>query len=72
MDPDKTETTINLWKAVGLFRILYGTDVVPLDPGTYQDLEKVQLSMGKSILGIRQGSAEEIVATDLGLKTNKI
>jgi hypothetical protein len=67
-DPDKTETTINLWQAVGLSRILDGTDVVPLDPGTYQDLEKVQLSMGKSILGIRQSSADEIVATDLGLK----
>ena len=65
---DKVETTIKLWQAVGLSRILYGIETIPFDEITYKDLEAVQSSMGKQILGVRQSTGGIIVTTDLGLK----
>ena len=51
-DLDQTEVVLNLWRAVGLAKILYGIEAVPPDAPTYKDLDSVQNSMGKAILGV--------------------
>ena len=70
-DVDKVETITKLWQAVGLSRVIYGLESVPLDDTTYRELEEVQASMGKQILGVRQSTGSIMVATDLGIKPIK-
>ena len=66
--PDKIEVYITIWKNVALPCILYGLEALPYSEVLEDQLEQVQLSLGKSILGLRQSTAGQIVYTELGLK----
>ena len=66
--PDKVDVYLAMWKNVALPSILYGLEALPFSSIEEEKIEKVQISLGKSILGIRQSTAGPVVYTELGLK----
>ena len=60
--------SLDLWTKVALPRFMYGIEIIPLGTNAISGLEKVQNILGKTLLGIRQSSANVLIAIDLGLK----
>ena len=66
--PDKIDVYLAMWRNVALPSILYGLEALPFNEELEEELEKVQLSLGKSMLGVRQSTAGPLVYAELGLK----
>ena len=66
--PDKTEVYRSIWDNIAMPAILYGADVLPIDPDTITEIQTLQRIIGKSILGVPKSSANEVVELELGLK----
>ena len=49
--------------------ILYGVEAVVLSEKTYGELEQIQASFGREVLGVRSTCSSYGVIADLGLKT---
>jgi hypothetical protein len=67
-ETDLIPTSLDLWTKVALPRFMYGIEIIPLGTNAISGLEKVQNILGKTLLGIRQSSANVLIAIDLGLK----
>ena len=66
--PDRIDVYLAIWKNVALPSILYGLEALPFSEDLEQELEKIQIMLGKGILGVRQSTANVVIYTELGLK----
>ena len=66
--PDRAELAYTLWSNCALPAILYGCEVVPLNQGTIQEIERCQTRVGKFILQIPASSSNVSTNIDCGFK----
>ena len=66
--PDRVEVYSAMWRNIALPSILCGLEAIPFSLTHEDQLEQVQLSLGKAILGVRQSTAGVSVCTELGFK----
>ena len=66
--PTKVRSPSTIWNSVALPGILYATDVIPISENAIQELESIQLRVGKSTLGVPQSTANPVVYLELGWK----
>ena len=66
--PDRADLAYTLWSNCALPAILYGCEVIPLNQGTIQEIEKCQCRVGKFILQIPTSSSNVITNIDCGFK----
>ena len=57
-----------IWQNIALPSVLYGLEALPFSADLEAQLEKVQISLGKGILGLRAFTAGPVVYTELGFK----
>ena len=50
--PDRIDVYLAIWKNVALPSILYGLEALPFSEDLEQELEKIQIMLGKGILGV--------------------
>ena len=50
--PDKVEVMSCLWRGVAIPGTLYDMEVIPLCPKHLEELEQIQLKIGKSVPGV--------------------
>ena len=58
-----------LWENVFLPSILYALDVIPISVSTIEKLDKIQIRVGRSILGVRSSTPSAVVNIELGFKS---
>ena len=63
---DRTHEGKVLWERVAIPKILYGLEVARLDPKILDGLEKLQVRMGRKVLGVGPLVANEVVLWELG------
>ena len=66
--PDRADLAYTLWTSCALPAILYGCEVVPLNQGTIQEVERCQSRVGKFILQIPTSSSSVSTNIDCGFK----
>ena len=66
--PDKVEVMSCLWRGVAIPGMLYGMEVIPLCPKHLEELEQIQLKIGKSALDVPVSTANVSVYLELGRK----
>ena len=66
--PDRTDLAYSLWVNCALPAILYGCEVVPLNQGTIQEIERCQARVGKFILQVPSSSSSVSTNIDCGFK----
>ena len=66
--PDRTDLALSQWNAVACSSILYGVECVVLPENVYEELERIQESFGREVLGVRSTSSGSGVLAELGLK----
>ena len=66
--PDKVEVMSCLWRGVAIPGMLYGMEVIPLCPKHLEELEQIQLKIGKSALDVPVSTANVSVYLDMGWK----
>ena len=65
---DRIAACSSIWINVALPSILYGTEVIPVAESTISELESIQNSLGKSILGLPVSTANPVINIELGWK----
>ena len=66
--PDRSKLAHTLWTQVALPSILYGAEVMPLNQGTINEVERCQTLVGKFILQLPRNSANVCSYLDAGLR----
>ena len=66
--PDRTDLAFSLWTNCALPAILYGCEVVPLNQGTINEIERCQSRVGKFILQIPTSSSNVSTNIDCGFR----
>ena len=66
--PDRISVYVAIWQNIALPSILYGLEALPFSADLEAQLEKVQISLGKGILGLRASTAGPVVYMELGFK----
>ena len=66
--PDKIEVYLAMWNNVAIPSIIYGLEAIPFDKTQEDDLEAIQITLGRSILGVRHSTPSLVIYTELGLK----
>ena len=57
-----------MWNNVAIPSIIYGLEAFPFDIKQEDDLEAIQIALGRSILGVRHSTPGLVIYTELGLK----
>ena len=57
-----------MWNNVAIPSIIYGLEAFPFDIKQEDDLEAIQIALGRSILGVRHSTSSLVIYTELGLK----
>jgi len=66
--PDRIEVYLAMWNNVAIPSIIYGLEAIPFDKKQKDDLEAIQIALGKSILGVRHSMPGLVIYTELDLK----
>jgi len=66
--PDRIEVYLAMWNNVAIPSIIYGLEAIPFDKTQEDDLEAIQITLGRSILGVRHSTPSLVIYTELGLK----
>ena len=66
--PDRADLAYTLWTRCALPSILYGSEIIPLDQRTINEIVRCQSLVGKFILQISRNSTDVCASLDAGLK----
>ena len=66
--PDRADLAYSLWSNCALPAILYGSEVVPLNQGTIQEIERCQSRVGKFMLQVPVSSSTVCTHIDCGFR----
>ena len=66
--PDRADLAYTLWTRCALPSILYGSEIIPLDQRTINEIVRCQSLVGKFILQIPRNSTNVCASLDAGLK----
>ena len=69
LGPDKTTLSLAVWNSRAMGSLLFGVESIVLDDKVIEKLETIQSSFAKSVLGVRQSTANVFGLVELGLKS---